>query len=360
MTDQEEESYARVRVPARHVALFTRQLSSMLLAGVPLLQALDALTSHEDCPAFGNVVSTLADLIASGHNFSSACAKFPRVFPPVYTSMLTIGERVGQLDSALDRLAIWLEKDDALRRRILSALSYPGLILSVACLLTLALFYTVLPGFLQIFRDMNIPMPFITRLVMAVTDAVRNPGAWLLAVALAGLSFSSIQAIMARRAWRLRAYRYILWIPVLGRMLRAGSLARFSSAAATMMNSGLEVTRSFQLAAGTSASPLLETDSSKLVKSIREGELISCHMLERPEIYPPALAHMVAAGEEASCMPEMLQRAADYQEQECNYLVDGLSAAIEPVLLGCVAVVIATVVLSVFLPMYSYIGNLGG
>ena len=354
-----EAAYRRVRVPARLVALFTRQLSAMLTAGVPLLQALDTLQDNEECPDMGNVVVVCGDLVSGGHTFSNSLSKFPRVFPPVYVNMVTIGEQVGQLDDSLERLAVWLEKDEALRQRVLSALSYPALILSVATLLTLALFYTVLPGFLEVFREMHIPMPWITRVVMAITDATRNPAGWLAGISLLGLSFGAVQYVQSRRRLKIIAYRWVLKIPVLGRMLRTGSLARFCSAASTMMFSGLDLLRCYKLAAGSSGSPLLEKDSANLAKSIQEGELASSHFEANQDIYPPTLTHMVAAGEEASQLPELLQRAGAYYEEECNYLVDALSAAIEPILLACVASIIATVVLSIFLPMYSFIGDLG-
>lgn len=332
----------------------------MLLAGVPLLQALETLQENEECPDLGRVVTVCADLISAGHTFSQACSRFPRVFPTVYLNMISMGEQVGQLDQSLDRLAVWLEKDDALRQRVLSALTYPAIILAVASGLTLALFYTVLPGFLQVFRELNVPLPLITRLVMMVTDAVRSPAAWLLGVSLLGLSLGGVQWVLARRRWKLAAYRQLLGVPLLGRMLVTGSLARFCSAAAALMTAGLELTRCYKLAAGTSGSPVLEKDATFLTRSIQEGELASAHMEANSEIYPSSLRHMVAAGEEVSQLPELLGRASLYYEDECNYLVSALSSAIEPILLALVAGIIATIVLSIFLPLYSYIGNLGG
>ncbi|MCW5866732.1 MAG: type II secretion system F family protein [Candidatus Eremiobacteraeota bacterium] len=354
-----ESTYRRVRVPPRVVALFTRQLSAMLLGGVPLLQALDTLQHNEDCPDLGKVVTVVADLIAAGHTFSNACSHFPRVFPSIYVSMASMGEHVGQLDQSLDRLALWLEKDEALRQRIISALTYPALILSVAGTLTLLLFYTVLPGFLQIFREMNIPLPLVTRVVMAITDIIRSPGGWLLGFSLFGLTFGGVQYVLNRRRLRIIAYRWVLRLPGLGSMLKAGALARFSAAAANLIHSGLELTKCYKLAAASSGSPLLEKDAANLTKAIQEGELASAHMEGDRDLYPPTLVHLVAAGEEVSQLPELLGRAAAYYEEECNYLVECLSAAIEPLLLGGVASIIATVVLSIFVPMYSFIGNLG-
>lgn len=353
-----ESTYRRVRVPPRMVALFTRQLSAMLLGGVPLLQALDTLQHNEECPDLGKVVTVVGDQIAAGHNFSHACSYFPRVFPTIYVSMVSMGEHVGQLDQSLDRLALWLEKDEALRQRIVSALTYPALILSVAGFLTLMLFYTVLPGFLQIFREMHIPLPLVTRVVMAVTDVVRSPGGWLLGFSLFGLICGGVQYVLNRRRLRIIAYGWVLRIPGLGRMLKAGALARYSAAAANLMHSGLELTKCYKLAAASSGSPLLEKDASNLIKAIQEGELASAHMESDRDLYPPTLVHLVAAGEEVSQLPELLGRAGTYYEEECNYLVECLSSAVEPLLLGVVASVIATVVLSIFIPMYSFIGNL--
>lgn len=346
-------------MPARLVSIFTRQLSTMLLAGVPLLRALETLQENEECPDLGQVVIVCGDLVSAGHTFSQACSRFPRVFPTVYVNMVRMGEQVGQLDQSLDRLALWLEKDDALRQRLVSAFTYPCFILAVAATLTLALFYTVLPGFLGIFREMNIPLPLITRVVMVVTDATRSPGAWLLGFSCVGLAVAAVQWVLARRRWKVAAYRQFLRVPLLGRVLLTGSIARFCSAAAALMLTGLELTRCYKLAASTSGSPLLEKDSQALIRSIEEGQLASAHLEANPEIYPPSLSHLVAAGEEVSQLPELLGRASYYFEEECNFLVDSLSAAVEPILLAFVATVIATIVLSIFLPLYSYIGNLG-
>lgn len=330
----------------------------MLLGGVPLLQALETLQFNEECPDLGNTVTVCADLISGGHSFSNACSHFPRVFPTIYVSMASMGEQVGQLDKSLDRLALWLEKDEALRQKITSALTYPALILAVACGLTLLLFYTVLPGFLQIFKEMNVPLPLVTKLVMLVTDAVRSPGAWLLGISLTGLAVGTVQYILNRRRLRILAYRWVLRVPALGKMLQVGALARFSAASANLMACGLELTKCYKLAAAASGSPLLEKDSANLIKSIQEGELASQHMESNRDLYPGTLLHLVAAGEEVSKLPDLLGYAATFYEEECNYLVECLSAAVEPLMLAGVAAVIATVVLSVFIPMYSFIGNL--
>lgn len=350
----------RLKVKSRLVSLFTRQLSAMLASGVPLLQALETLSVQEECPAFGEVILVCGDLVSAGHNFSNACSKFPKIFSPVYITMLRIGERVGALEGSLEQLAGWTERDEQLRQRILSALTYPGLILATASLLTLGLFYTVLPGFVEMFREMNVPLPWVTRLVMAVTDALRQPGFWLLALALSLALTGLAQRAGRSPHYRVQIFRWLLKIPVLGQMLFCGSIARYCGSAHTLLNAGLDMLSTFSLSATASGSPLIEMDSPQLVKSVQDGELVSVHLAKRPDIYPNSLYQMVAAGEEASRLPELLQRTADYFEQETYHRVDSLGAVLEPLLLSVVAVVISTIVLSVFLPLYSYIGTLSG
>lgn len=349
---------ARLKVKPRLVAIFTRQLCTMLVSGVPLLRALETLGTQDECPAFGEAILLCGDLVAAGHNFSNACSKFPGIFPPMYITMICIGERVGQLDHTLDQLAGWMEKDDQLRQKILSALTYPALILAVAGVLTLGLFYTVLPGFVEVFREMNIPLPLVTRMVMTATDAVRQPGFWLCLVAGGVALVGLVQRLGRSPVWRARGYRWLMRVPVLGRMVFCGSIARFCGSSYTLLGAGLDMLATFSLAASASGSPLLEQDSPALVASIREGELVSVHLASRPDLYPNSLYQMVAAGEESSRLPELLERTADYFEQETYHWVDSLGAVIEPLLLSGVAVVIATIVLSIFLPMYSYIGTL--
>jgi len=356
---EEEVWKARVRVPPRVVVIFTRQLAAMLINGVPIVQALDTLSHQAEAPNFGQVVRILSERISSGHTFSNALNQFPRIFPRIYVTMVSIGEQTGALDHSLDKLADWWERDHMIYQRIKSALSYPIFVLCLAGTLTLGLFYWVLPGFIGIFRDMNVELPFITKVVIAITNGVRDPGAWLITIAVLGAGFTLLRDFARTPRGAQQLFRLATRVPLLGGMLKNGSMARFCGAISALLSSGMDLPRCFKLSAAASGNPLLDADSQALVDTIMEGGIASDHMLSRPDLYPGSMVQMAIAGEQASRMPEMFGRAAAYYDLEMNYQVDALSAALEPLLLAGVASVVGTIVISIFLPMYGYLGKLG-
>lgn len=359
-TPQDEEVWkARVRVPPRSVVIFTRQLAAMLISGVPIVQALETLSHQAEVPNFGQVVRILSEKISSGHPFSNALNQFPRIFPRIYVTMVQIGEQTGALDHSLEKLADWWERDHMIHQRIKSSLSYPIFVLCLAGTLTLGLFYWVLPGFIGIFRDMNVELPFVTRVVIAITNGVRNPGAWLVTIAVVGAGGTLLRDFSRTTVGAQKLFELAIRVPLLGGMLKNGSMARYCGAVAALLSSGMDMPRTFKLSAAASGNPLLHADSQALVEAIMEGGGASDHMLAHPKLYPASMVQMVIAGEQASRMPEMFSRVAAYYDLEMNYQVDALSAALEPLLLAGVASVVGTIVISIFLPMYGYLGKLG-
>lgn len=356
----EEVLKVKARVPPRATIIFTRQLAAMLINGVPLVQALDTLSHQAEEPNFGQVVRILAEKISAGHPFSHALNGFPTVFPRIYVTMVSIGEQTGQLDVSLEKLATWAERDFQIQQRIKSALTYPTFVFGLACALTLALFYWVIPGFINIFEDMRIPLPFLTRLVIGTTHAIREPGTWLIALALLGV-LGPMFRDFARTPHGSRAlFGLALRVPQLGGMLRNGTLARYCGALEALLSSGMDLPRAFKLSGHASGNPLLAADAEELVGAVMEGELASAHMLRHPELYPPGLVQMAIAGEQASRVPEMFARAAAYYEMEAAYQIEALSASLEPLLLAGVSGLVGTIVVAIFLPMYGYLDKLGG
>lgn len=352
---------AKLHVPARLVVIFTRQLASMLASGVPLAQAMDTLSHQPDAPVFGEVIRLCGQRLETGSKLSHCLTFFPRVFPTIFVTMVAIGEETGALEDALERLAIWLERDDALRQRLKSAVTYPGFVLSLSVGLTLALFYTVMPGFISIFTDMKVELPLITRIVVAITNYLRNPGAVLAGLAVLGLGLHALRRWLATpRGW-LSFFSVALRLPVLGPMLRFGGISRYCAAMEALLETGMDITRSLQLAAAASGSPVIEKDSALLVASvISAGGMVSEHMRYADDVYPATMTNLVASGEETSQLSEMYGRCAAYYDMEMNYKVEALGAALEPLMLFLVSMVVGTIVLSVFLPMYSYIDQIGG
>lgn len=353
-----DEWQRQVKVQSAEVILFTRQLVALLQNGVPIVSSLQTLGVRPDSADFGRVLDAVTQPVSTGIRLSQAMRQFPRVFPNIYVTMVRIGEETGKLDDSMVKLASWLERDEAVRNKVKHALSYPLFILALAGVLTLALFWGVMPTFVEIFEGMHIPLPWITRMLLTFTTLIRVPGAWLLGISLAYGGWRLFQQLMARPAFRLVAYRWLLEVPMVGRILLLAGTARYASALAATLSSGLPLTNALGLAAHASDSPLLSHDAPRVVESIKQGILLTDHMSAN-DIYPPTLVQMVASGEEASRIPEMLENAASYCSMELEGRIDALSAALEPIMLVSVAFVVGGVMLAIFLPLYSYLGQLG-
>lgn len=349
---------AKIKVPARVVVIFTRQLASMVKNAVPILQALDTLSHQVEHPKFGEVIRLTCEKLESGVSFSRCIQYFPRVFPPIFTTMVSIGEQTGALDDALDRLGNWLERDDKLRQRLKSALTYPAFVMVLSTTMTLGLFYTLIPGFVAIFEDMHIELPWITRVVVAITNGLRNPGVVVTSLAVGGLVVTGFRHWTGTKRGMSQFYRFCLRVPIIGTMLTFGSLARYCAAMEALLCTGMDIGKSLKLSAAASGNPLIEYDSTYLINSVLEGNPVGEYMREHPEVYPPTLTNLVASGEESSRLAEMFGRTAGFYDMEMNYAVEALGSAIEPLMLFGVSFVVGTIVLSIFLPMYAYIGHL--
>lgn len=350
---------AKVTVPPQALCIFSRQLATMLRNAVPIVQALETLSHQEEYPNFGEVLREIAEKVSQGHVVSYQMSFYPRIFSKIYVTLIQIGERTGDLDSSLERLSDWLERDNRLRERVKAALSYPVFVLILATFLTLFMFYTVLPSFLTIFKDMKVPLPLITRVIMFITESVRQPGFWLLFVGTIGVVYSVGREVLKTDRGQVALWRILRRVPLLGSMLVKGACARYCCSVEAMLASGMDLARTLRYAAGASGNPEFILDAPNMEKTITEGEPISDHMAMNTHIYPASMGHMVMAGEQASRLPEMFGRAGGYYDLEMNYAVDALSAAMEPLLLASVASMVATVILSIFLPLYSFLGQIG-
>lgn len=358
MAEKEKGWEVKATCPRQNVILFTRQLSILLHNGVPLVHSLDVLAHQAEYPNFGVVISAIAKKVEGGHQFSSQLSRFPKLFPDIYVSMVEIGEATGALTDSLSHLADWLEHDDAVYRRVKSALFYPTFVLAVSLFLTLILFYTVIPKFVSIFEGMKIELPALTKLMIFLTDMLRNPGVWTLAIAGGIFALSSLKTAWETETGACRLFSLLLMVPVLNRLLVSASVSRYTAAAGISLSTGVDVARTLFLASRSCSNPLLRYDSSRLVRSIQDGAAVADAMAERPDLYPPTMVSMIRAGEESGHLEEMFSRAREFYSSELDFFVDSLSALIEPILLMGVAIAVALVLVSIFMPLYSYVGNL--
>jgi type IV pilus assembly protein PilC len=344
---------ARVGLPSRTVVVFTRQLATLLQAGVPISSALECLTGDPDCV---EVIWTLNDSLGNGQHLSMALAQFPRTFPEAYVQMVRVGESSGALTSVLQQLADWLERDVRIKMKIQSVLIYPAFVLTVAAILTVLLGTTVLAPFLA---DLGaqVRLPWYTSMVLVLSQGLGHPGVWVGAAAILVITLKSRRRFY-KPEYRRRVHRVVMAIPVLGRAVQMAALARFAAAAETLLGSGCGYRKSWQLAARSCGDPLLAADAAPMLEAVEAGVPASAHMSTRPDLYLPILVQMIRAGEETAQLPEMLSRMKTYFDNEVDYHVEALGAVIEPALLLLVAGICSFILISVFVPLYSHLSTL--
>ena len=347
----------KVTVPGKLVYIFTKQLAILLSNGVSIIQALDVLSHQEESPNFGVVIAAIAAKIEQGHRLSTSMGVFPRVFSPMFCAMVSAGESTGQLAPALHRLSSWLESDHHIRERVKGALSYPAFILGVAMLLTLSVFYFVMPEFIGIFVQMGVELPLVTKFTFFCTELVRNPGAWCLGLVAGVIGWRLLAAKWARPDGAEQIFGFILALPVIGKLIKFATLARFASAAELCLSTGLEIAKTLQLAVHASGSPVLRKEGPRLKEALIEGRVLSDVMHSSPNFHS-TLTFLVQTGEEVARLEEMFGQASRFYDRELQYSVAALSALIEPILLFGVALIVGVILFSIFLPMYSFVGKL--
>ena len=348
-----------IRVGSRDLVLFTRQFATMIRSGIPVTFALDTLSHQPENPNLGQVVARISKLVGEGHKLSAAMGHYPGVFDTTFQAMVAIGEETGQLDGTLERLAGWRERDYDLTRQVKGALSYPMFILGLTGMLTFFLFYAILPNFLGIFKDMKIDLPPYTKVMVALTDASQNPGVWLVLTALGVAIHGLIREQWKTEEGRCRMFTLIHQIPLAGHLVRLTSVARFSGAVETLMESGLGLQKTLLLGGEGSGNPIIKVASRELVERVKEGDPLSDYIVTRVDLFPVTFGQFVATGEETSQLSRMMGEASRMLDEEVSYKVEALGAALEPFLLGIVAFIVGFVLLAIFTPLYSHIGSLG-
>lgn len=351
---------ARARLPqaSMHLSVVTRQLATLISSGCPVLRALEVLAEQQEVETLKEVLDYVTRQVESGHRLSTAFAGCPLVFPKVFVSLIQVGEATGRLDYCLKQLAQLLERDYRVRRQLRSAFTYPAFVLGVAGVLVLLIFYVILPNFVTIFRDLNVPLPLLTRLLMALTDGLRSPGCWLVASGLGLLLYQSWIRSWADPVRRVAIFRGALRLPAFGKILELATLSRYCLVVEVTMRNGLDLLRCLSLAADASGSPVLEEDSPRVRDSLSQGIGWSDHMALRPEIYPSMVRQVATAGEESGGTTESIGRLAVLLEEELGYRMATLNAMIEPLMMLGVGLTIGTIALAIMLPLYSFLGQL--
>lgn len=337
------------RIRPRDIVIFTRQFATMIDAGLPITQALEILARQSDNPAFQKGLSLVKDTVESGGTLSDGLAKVPQGFDELYINMITAGENGGILDVILERLSIHLEKAMKLKREIKTALIYPGVVISAAILVTTILLVFVIPTFKDLFDDFGSALPLPTQVVLDLSDFFVDN--FLL---LAG-SFISILVLGLRFIKTSRGkdvvHPFVLRLPIFGDIVRKVAVARFTRTLGTMISSGVPILDALNICARTAGNRVVEREVQRARVSISEGKTMA-EPLAESTVFPPMVVQMIGVGESTGSLDAMLQKVADFYEDEVDNAVGAMKQLIEPIMIVVLGTIIGALVIAMYLPIF--------
>jgi type IV pilus assembly protein PilC len=344
-------------VKVKDMSVFTRQFSTMINAGLPIVQCLDILARQTENEILRVTVSQVMLDVEGGSTLAEALGKHPKVFSDLYTNMVDAGEAGGILDVILSRLATYLEKADALQRKVKSAMTYPSIVATVAIGATVFMLMFVIPVFAKMFTDFGGTLPAPTRIVMGLSSFLRNYW-WLLGGIAAALVVGYKQG-RKNVKFRFKMDQGMLKMPVIGNVLRKGSVARFTRTLGTLVGSGVPILQGLDITARTAGNLVIERAVRATRDSISQGDSIA-DPLKRSEVFPPMVVQMIAVGEQTGALDEMLNKIADFYDDEVDTAVEQLTAVIEPILIVFMGVVVGGMLVAMYLPMFKMASVMSG
>jgi len=349
---QANKKKAAGKIKMRDIVIFTRQFSTMINAGLPLVQALDILAKQSENKALKDVTRAIVFDVESGHTVADALKKHPKAFTDLYVNMVAAGEAGGILDTILMRLATFMEKNDALVRKVKGAMIYPGVITTVAASAIVILLVFVIPTFEKMFASVGMALPLPTRVVIGASQFLQNYW-WAVIVAVVAAVFS-VKKYYATPDGKLAIDKMLLKAPVLGDVLRKSAVSRFTRTLGTLIGSGVSILDGLEITAKTAGNRVIQDAIMESRASIAGGETISAP-LQKSQVFPPMVISMIAVGEQTGGLDEMLSKIADFYDEEVDAAVSGLLALMEPVMIVFLGVVVGGMVVAMYLPIFDMI-----
>jgi type IV pilus assembly protein PilC len=343
-------------VGAKRVAIFTRQFSVMLDAGLPLVQCLEILGEQEESRTFQAIIHQVRTDVESGASLADSMKKHPKAFDALFTNMVAAGESGGILDIILQRLSVYIEKAVKLNSQVKSALIYPVAIILIAALVVFIILWKVIPVFAQLFAGLGGEMPLLTRIVITASNFVADY--FFLIVIVIGFACVAINRWHNTPHGKRILDSAMLKIPVIGMLLRKISVARFCRTLGTLTASGVPILDGLEITAKTAGNAVIEDAIMAVRKSVEEGKSIS-EPLAQTKVFPAMVVQMINVGEQTGALDQMLSKIADFYEDEVDTAVAGLMKLIEPVMITVLGAVIGTIVAAMYLPLYSILSKIG-
>jgi len=345
-------------VDAKELAVFTRQFSVMIDAGLPLVQCLEILAGQQENKTFQKVLTATRASVEGGATLSASMRQHPKVFDALYVNMVEAGETGGILDTILQRLSSYIEKNVKLKRAVKSALVYPVGVVTIAAAVITLLLWKVVPIFATLFAGLGVDLPLPTKVVIALSNFIGSIFGFLILVGIAGGIFG-IKVWYGTNQGRMVLDTIILKLPVLGILMRKIAVARFTRTLGTLIASGVPILEGLDITAKTAGNAVVEKSLQKVRKSLEEGKTLT-EPLKDSEVFPGMVTQMISVGEQTGAMDAMLQKIADFYEEEVDAAVKDLLTALEPVMIVFLGLVVGGVVISMYMPLFSLIGKLSG
>jgi type IV pilus assembly protein PilC len=343
-------------ISQKEIAIFTRQFSVMIDAGLPLVQCLEILGSQQENRTFQKILFQVRQDVESGSTLADALRKHPKAFDDLYANMVAAGETGGILDTILQRLSQYIEKIVKLRAAVRSALVYPVAVILIAIGVVWIILWKVIPTFATLFEGLGAQLPLPTRITIALSHFI---GAWWwLVFAAIGLGVFALNRYHKTHKGRRVLDRLMLKAPVLGQVLRKIAVARFCRTLGTLVSSGVPILEGLAITARTAGNAVVEDAIMATRKSIEEGKTIS-EPLKATDVFPPMVVQMVAVGEQTGALETMLNKIADFYEDEVDEATANLLALLEPIMIMFLGIVIGGIVISMYMPMFSLISKIG-
>ena len=348
------ESLSRRGINSDEIVSFTRQLATMLKAGLPLIQSLDVAADSTEKKHVRAFIMSLRNEVAVGHTFSDSLRNYPNIFDNLYCNLVTAGEISGTLDIMLDRIATFQEKDQRLKANIKKALTYPISVLIIAGVVSAVLLIKVVPAFEQTFASFGTELPAFTRFVMSISEAMQKYWGWVAGSLIAVIGLIKL-ALSKSKRFSYAIDKYILKVPMFGKLLFLSAIARFSRTLATTFSAGIPMLDALNSSAGATGNQHIANAVLEVRDTVSQGSLLNVAMKENSD-FPPLLQQLTKVGEEAGALDTMLNKAADSYEDSVNDAVDTLTALMEPAIMSFLAVVIGGLMIAMYLPIFE-LGN---
>ena len=347
--------FFKPKVTGKDLVIFTRQMSTMIDAGLPLVQCLQILGKQQANPTFKQVITTVQNDVETGTTLADSMRKHPKVFDGLYANMIEAGELGGILDTILSRLAVFKEKAMALQKKIKGAMTYPIICLAISILILTVILVFVIPVFVEMFASLDSELPAVTQLVVNMSNFVKNN--FLFVILLFIFVFYCIKKIYSTEKGRFKIDNMILWSPVIGPLVRKVAVSKFTRTLSTLLQSGVPILDSLQVVGRTSGNKVIERAVFRVAESIAEGRPIA-EPLEESGVFPNMVVQMISVGESVGALDTMLEKIADFYDEEVDQAVENLTAMIEPFMMVFLGGMIGGIVVAMYLPIFQMAGKI--